>query len=426
MATVKLTERIVSSLEPPADAAQGYTWDEEVIGLGIKVGARTRTFIVRGRIAGSSERVQITIGQHGATRPQGDTWTVTLARQRARELLGQMAAGINPAKPAPEVTPTTGPTLRDGVEAHLARMKAKNRSERTIGTFTHETGKYLGPWLDTPINDLDCEKIQAHVKANVSARRGAVNKRGAMVANRVLAHVSASWRSLNRKLKGKLGTWNPAAATDKDKYIPSRTVVEDLPGWAARVGQMRSAIRRDGLMLALYTGLRHEDVRSIRIEHVDFDARMLKLPDPKGGEGKAFAIPLSKTPLAILERRRDDNARDVGADPKGWMFPAVDAAGKMGAICNLRELHGDGRWPAEDVHTLRRTYISIAQEEGISELDQMVLSNHSFAAQSVHRLYIRQHFDHLAACADKIDAGITRRLNAPTDRKGRGKLRAVA
>ena len=434
MATVRLTERLVSGLEPPPGAAQGYFWDEEVIGLGVKVGTRTRTFIVRGRVAGSSERVQITIGHHGAPRKEGDVWTVTLARQQARALLGQMADGRDPsAKREAENTPS-GPTLRDGVAAHLARMESKGRAARTIQTFTHETGKYLAQWLDTPINDLDCDAIQAHVKASVSARRGSVNKRGAMVANRVLAHVSASWRSLNRKLKGKLGTWNPAASTDKDKYIPSRKVVENLPDWAERVSKIRSAVRRDGLHLALFTGLRHEDVRSIRIEDVDFEACTLRLPDPKGGEAKAFTIPLSKTPLAILERRRDENKRDLGADPSGWMFPAIDQGGKVGPISNLRQLINDTRWPVEDVHALRRTWETIAHEEGVSELDQHVLSNHSFGTHNVNATYIRQHIDHLRECARKIDAGITRRLkptSTPSTRtarksRGRAKLELVA
>jgi integrase len=36
---------------------------------------------------------------------------------------------------------------------------------------------------------------------------------------------------------------------------------------------MRSAIKRDGLMLALYTGLRRDDVRTMRFDQVDFDNR---------------------------------------------------------------------------------------------------------------------------------------------------------
>ena len=71
--------------------------------------------------------------------------------------------------------------------------------------------------------------------------------------------MSASWRSLNKRLEGKLGSWNPASAVDKDTIRPKRERIldENLPDYAARVATMRSPIRRDGLMVALYTGLRH-------------------------------------------------------------------------------------------------------------------------------------------------------------------------
>ncbi|HEX2692242.1 MAG TPA: hypothetical protein VHN14_36785 [Kofleriaceae bacterium] len=58
-------------------------------------------------------------------------------------------------------------------------------------------------------------------------------------------------------------------------------------------------IKRDGLMLALYTGLRHDDVRTMRFDEVDLDDETVHLPNPKGGPGAAFTVPLSKTPLAI-------------------------------------------------------------------------------------------------------------------------------
>ena len=220
--------------------------------------------------------------------------------------------------------------------------------------------------------------------------------------------------------------------------------LDDLADYAARVATMRNPIQRDGLMLALYTGLRSEDVRTVRWEFVDLDNGTLRLPDPKGGEDAAFTIPLSRVPVEILTRRQRDNASAIGADDNGWAFPAFANDGKVGAITDLRQqvkaggpaeaarrrnherphLAGTaprgaaraatntkhGRFPVEDVHTLRRTWESIAHEEGVTELDQHVLSNHSFGGHNVNAKYISQSMEHLATCADKIDAGITRRI----------------
>jgi integrase len=332
------------------------------------------------------------------------------------------------------------------VDTHLAKMRKKNRSERSTGTFIHETNKYLAQWLDRPIAELTGAKlVELHqqIKDRAAKRIGTnpANDKGAPLANRVIAHVSAAWRSLNKKLEGKLGSWNPASAVDKDTIKPKRERImdEDLPDYAARVATMRSPIKRDGLMFALFTGLRNEDVRTMRFQNVEWDDQTLHLPNPKGGEGAAFTIPLSATPMAILLRRQRDNANELARDDEGWCFPGIDMAGKVGPIADLRQSttvrrndgkrRSDGRFPVEDVHSLRRTWESIANDEGISELDQHVLSNHSFGSHNVNATYISQHIDHLATCADKIDAGITRRIKgAPTKKRKtrRGPMRLVS
>lgn len=436
MATIKLTEKSVSGLKSPTDVAQAYFWDKELTGFGVVVGKTgAKTFVVRARVAGTGERVKTKIGIHQAPRDDNHAWTVELARVEAKKLLGQMAAGGNPNAKPESLRAASGPTVRDGVDTHLAKMKKRGRSPRSTQTFIHETNKYLADWLDRPFSELTGEKlIELHqqIKDNAAKRTGTnpANDKGAPLANRVIAHVSASWRSLNKKLEGKLGNWNPASAVDRDIIRPSRERIqdEDLPDYAARVGTMRSPIKRDGLMMALYTGLRSEDVRTMRFDQVDWDDETLHLPNPKGGAGAAFTIPLSKTPLQILRRRKDDNAKDLGRADEGFCFPGISLKNAVGPIADLRQADkNDKRFPEEDVHSLRRTWESIANDEGISELDQHVLSNHSFGAHNVNATYISQHIEHLAKCADKVDAGITRRIKNPQPRKRKQRhLRAVA
>jgi integrase len=438
MATMNFTKQAVTKLPSPTDVPQAYYWDEEVTGLGVVVGKTgMKTFVVYGRLAGEKgKRVKHKLGIFGQPRNDKQVWTVELARAEARVVLGKLAMGTNPnLKPEEIERAAAGPTLREGVDTHLAKMKKKGRSPRSTQTFIHETNKYLRDWLDRPFSELTGEKlIELHqkIKDNAAKRAGTnpANDKGAPLANRVIAHVSASWRSLNKKLEGKLGNWNPASAVDKDIIRPSRERIqdEDLPDYASRVEKMRSPIKRDGLMLALYTGLRSEDVKTMRFDQVDWDDETLHLPNPKGGPGAAFTIPLSKTPLTILRRRKEDNAKDLGRADGGFCFPGINHKNEVGPIADLRQAtKNDVRFPPEDVHSLRRTWESIANDEGVSELDQHVLSNHSFGAHNVNATYISQHIDHLAKCAEKIDAGITRRIKNPPPRKRKQRhLRAVA
>jgi len=422
----RLTDAFIRATKLPGDKPQIIVRDTTVPGLAVVIGKTCATFVVEARVQGTKRRKAL--GVLGRARVDGTLWNTSTARIEARQMLGTMASGIDPNAERR----AGGPTVRDGVDAHLDRMRKRNRAERSIQTFEVETAKHLADWLDRPFAELDGAALEAlieNVKRAAPRRRNRnpANPRGSFVANRLIAHVSAAWRSLNKKLGGKLGTWNPASSVEKQTLRPKRQRIDDeqLPDYAARVGKMRSPIRQDGLMFALYTGLRHEDVREMKLEHVDFDARTLRLPDPKGGPDAAFTIPLSSTPMQILERRKRDNARDLGADPKGFVFPAIAQSGEVGAISNLREpgkKKNAPRVPAEDVHTLRRTYLSIAQQEGVNELDQHVLSNHSFGNRNVNETYVSQHLDHLRKCAERIDAGIKRRIEA----KPSPALRSVA
>ncbi len=442
MATIDLSEKWLRDHAPkraggkapdlgPDERPRRY-FDSELSGFGVVLGAKFVTFFYRDRVAtinpktNKPMRRDITIGRWGlpgAGENHAELWNEPRARKEAGRKMGQVVNDIDPI--AAKSNSVGGPTLREGVNLHLARMRKRRRAQRSIDSFIHETSKYLADYLDRPMTELTGAKlIELHeqIKAKAKRREGTNprNPKGAPIANRVVTHVSAAWNALNKKLEGKLGSWNPAKAVDKDVLKEKRVRVadEDLPDYAARVATMKNPIGRDGLMLALYTGLRNEDVREIRFDEVDFVERTLHRPDPKGGEGAAFTIPLSATPMEILLRRKADNARDLGAPDGGWAFPGINRDGEVGPICDLRQqVQPDPkkktkhrRFPSEDVHTLRRTWESIAHEEGVTELDQHVLSNHSFGSHNVNATYISQHLDHLAACADKIDAGITRRI----------------
>lgn len=427
MATIRLNEKTLAELRAPADQAQVYYWDTELKGLGVVVGRANKTFVARSWVNGKNRRVKI--GVAGEPRPDGHIWNVALARTEAKKLLGKFSDGVDINAELREersaIGSAGGPTFRDAYEAHLLKMRRRNRSEQSIATMKKEIEKYLADWLDRPITELtgaDLVKLHDRIKASARPREGTNpnNERGAPLANRVIAHVSACWNTLNKKLEGKLGGWNPAKSVEKDQLTAKRERIADvdLPDWYARVQTMRNPIQRDGLVLALFTGLRSEDVRTIRFEHVDWSERSLVLPDPKGGTDRAFKIPLSKTCLDILRRRQTENAASplLPAGDGGFAFPAINSAGEVGPISDLRQqVHiGDkhSRFPAEDVHTLRRTYESVAHESGISELDQHVLTNHAFASHNVNATYIAQALPHLARCQSTIEAALWKRIKA--------------
>src|ERR1041384_580827 len=105
-------------------------------------------------------------------------------------------------------------------------MRKRGRAERSIATFVHETNRYLADWLDRPFSELTGARlIELHQQIKDRAARtgtNPANDKGAPLANRVIVHVSAAWRSLNKKLEGQLGSWTPASAVDRDAIQPNR------------------------------------------------------------------------------------------------------------------------------------------------------------------------------------------------------------
>jgi integrase len=427
MATLKLTtEKALTALPPPpAGVVRTYHWDTELKGFGVVVGRTRRTFVALRWVGG--KRRKITIGVAGYPMEDGRPWTVMLARRRAAQLLGQMAVGIDPGADARALR--EGPTLRTGLELHVGNMRKKHRSERSIKTIETEVPKYLAEWMDRPMVEMKgADLVTVHSELTEAGKE--------FLANRVVAHVSAIFNALDKvhELVGR----NPARAVTRNRYEPKRERVEDimpLPAWWAKV-QTLSSVRRDFQTFVLFTGMRSEAARRVRWEHVDLKRKALRVPKPKGGEARAFELPLGKTALEVLKRRRAENPRECALldlpNDGGWVFPSSsrarseDGSFKVQPMAEAKERRVDEE-TGERVkflpgpHTLRRTYLSVAAEEGISELDRHVLANHAFGRQTVNATYISQAFEHLAECQATIDAALSKRIKQNPQKPARAR-----
>lgn len=427
---LRLTEKAIADLKPPTNRAQDYYFDTEDRGFALVVGRTgARTFIVRGRVAG--RKVKVTIG---AASP--GPWNVVRARKRARELLVEMTKGVNPnAGKRAAAGAAGGLTLREALELHLGEMRDNNKRAISIHTVKYDVERLLAAVLDQPLAELTVEAVQ-RIKEHGRAHR--------TQTNRLLAHLSAIWNTARRLRRSSFTAENPVGRHGVAKYAltgehePERPRVKDadLPEWHRRVRMLSSAVRRDLQMLTLFTGLREANSTTIRWEIIDWERGGFVIPMSKT---TPFTIPFGPTVREILEARRTENPIIFAEHGDGgFVFPTLDNDGNVIAIHETTERkhdtvappwrkHGPAPSPYTPTgarvlflpgfHSLRRTFLSVADDLGVPRHVQMLLSNHSFGGRDVHEDYLRAEWSRLVEWVERIDQALWVRLGGRRARR---------
>jgi integrase len=134
---------------------------------------------------------------------------------------------------------------------------------------------------------------------------------------------------------------------------------------------MDNPLRREFHLLTLLSGSRPTALKKVRIQHIDLRQRMIHIPRPKGGEQKAFDIPLSRPMIRCIIRALRWGRIMYSEQAKSWLFPADSELGHLVEHKEDRDLLS--KWGND----LRQSYRTLAQAAGVSELDVHLLMNHS-------------------------------------------------
>lgn len=336
----KLTKRSVEKLI--VRGTDYIAFDSEVNGFGVRVlPSGRRSYLVQYRSGGRTRR--IAIGQHGAV-------TVDDARKRAKELLGSVAAGQNPAEVIAQHrgAPTVASVGERFLREHVAvRCKPSTASEyrRALELFIYPA---MGNHKIVDVARADIAKLhqsKQHIPYQANRTLGVLSK---------LFTLCEIW---GLRPDGS----NPCRHVPKYREVKRERFLDTDE--LRRLGETLTRLKAEeqetvyviaAFRLLILTGCRLGEIQTLQWSFVG--ARFLELPDSKTG---ARRIPLPPTARAILD-----------ALPRDAENPFVIIGAVPGqAITDLqrpwRRIRSEAGLDDLRIHDLRHTYASNAVANGM-------------------------------------------------------------
>lgn len=361
-----LTKTVVDGLTLP-NKNPVFIWDTKLPNFGVKLNPSGKVYVAQGRVDGKTRRV--TIGPHGV-------FTVDQARQAAKQVLLDMANGVNPNLEK-KLIEARGITLSSVVDDYIRDRTLKPSTIKDIrkhlnGTFKEWKDKPLAAITRDMVLDLFRERSKGSpAQANLAFRilRALINY--SMETYRPDNTPIVSENPVNVISGAKI--WN--TIKPKNRKIPLNKVslacvmLEQMQEDPAQTMAFRSMV--DAVIFCLLTGARWGEVQTLTWNNVNIDEQAWLIVDPKNKI--PVTLPLSSQAHTLLENR---------PRLKGNEFVFCSNKSKTGYI-------GPGRFVTDQLskalevelspHDLRRTFRSIAAELNIELWRTKLLMNHKLS-----------------------------------------------
>jgi integrase len=361
LSRAKLSKRTIDALSAKPER---YTvWDTSVSGFGLRVTPNDqRIYVLKYRIGGTQH--WFTIGKHGSP------WTPDAARDKAKELLGDIAKGINPSER--RYADKQALMISELCDLYLAEGVA-HKKESTLRADRGRIARHLKPLLGRKRVDAvtreDINRLMRDVQSGKTAapepkagerRPGSIVRGGAGVAAQC---VTLMGTLLAFAIERGLRKDNPAHGVKKTPVRRmERFLSEDeIARLAAALDEEAKASNNPypaaAIKLLLLTGCRRGEILKLQWQHVDFERQCLRLPDSKTGARVIYLNAPAATLLLELPRVSGNPHVIVGAI-EGAPLVGIDKV-----WFSIRERAG---LQGVRLHDLRHSFASVGAIGGLS------------------------------------------------------------
>ena len=293
MAKLKRTTISRSTVERLKADKDTVFWDSELLGFGVRVYPTGRkVYVVQTRAAGRNGK-RVTVGRHGVITPEE-------ARRRAALIVARIKAGEDPIPEPMAARQANGPTVADLAAVYLREVVAVRLKPASAKSYRYTIKKHILPVLGRkPALSLDHAAVSAFHHSLI---------RTPAAANRAVEMLFRIYRAAEERELIPEGT-NPCRQIAMNRQRRHERFLTDEE--FHRLGQVLDEAERSGgtvmyaamaIRLLLLTGCRKSEVLNLRWEHVDLEAREMRLPDSKTGPRTVQLSPAAAEVLARIPR----------------------------------------------------------------------------------------------------------------------------
>lgn len=336
----KLTKRTVEALQ--SEAKDYFVWDNTVAGFGVRVmPSGAKTYQAQYRKGGRTRR--ISIGRHGRI-------TVDQARNLAKEIMGRVAKGENPADEISlnRKAPTVAALCERFIECHVSeRCKASTQREyqRAIDLFIIPA---IGSFKTHDVTRQDVSEL--HYKFRDKPYQ----------ANRTLGVLSKMFNLAEAWGLRPDGT-NPCRHVAKYKEVKRERFLSSME--LQTLGDILNHVEIEGsespyiiaaLRLLILTGCRLSEIQTLKWEYIT--AVGMELPDTKTGARRIPLPDAARAVLSSIHHLPDNPYVIVGTVPGQFATDFQRPWRRIRKLAGLDDVR---------IHDLRHTYASNAVSAGM-------------------------------------------------------------
>jgi integrase len=403
-----LTKRALDAAKPRDK--EFFLWCDSLAGFAARIyPSGKKVFVAQVRVGRFQRRVKI-----GAYGP----YTVERARILAGDIIRAAAEGRDPQREKSEAKQAL--TVAELCDEYLGAARAglvmtrfkRPKRPATVSIDEGRVARHLNPLIGAiPARDLrraDVQRMADGIAKGKTAgifkgkpRGRAVVTGGAGTAARVVELLGGiySWAEKRELVPGP----NPVHGVETARGEPKDRVLSaaELQALGTVIDASEAVMAAAAVKLIALTGLRREEASGLRWSEIDLTGCYLRLETTKTGRSTR---PIGKPACDVLQSlpRLSDQ----------WVFPNRSGTGRAELKASIAELFDAAGLTDARSHDLRRTFGSIAADEGYGDATIAELLGHSRRGVT-QRHYIRRPDSALIAAADRVSRRIAKAMGTP-------------